>query len=290
MSEIKYYVGNIEPAQNTIFVFGSNPEGIHGAGAAQVAVKLFGAKMGQGEGLQGRAYALPTKDLRVKENHGLRSIKPESIIYSIKRLYECARQYPDLDFKIAYRNTEEVTLNGYSGYEMMDMFIAAGVIPKNIWISEEWFKTGRFSTLELRLKEIDNAIKARFARFDILFFKTTGGLFSDSADLYGYEKVVVDEARRIAEYILKKDGDYKRIWDSFSGEDGTVSVFVKNLVNDGYEGWDKSHSGNSGAKAVHFANCLLDRSDLFPFLHGAMAELVGDEGYYDDRSDLPNKI
>lgn len=66
----KFYIGNITPETNTIFVFGSNPEGRHGAGAAKVARTQFGAIYGQGEGLQGNAYALPTKDLRVKEKLG----------------------------------------------------------------------------------------------------------------------------------------------------------------------------------------------------------------------------
>lgn len=45
-----------------IFVFGSNTAGIHGGGAARYAVEKHGAIMGQGEGLQGTSYALPTKD------------------------------------------------------------------------------------------------------------------------------------------------------------------------------------------------------------------------------------
>jgi len=43
------------------FVFGSNLGGCHGAGAALQAKRLFGAKYGEGEGLTGNAYALPTK-------------------------------------------------------------------------------------------------------------------------------------------------------------------------------------------------------------------------------------
>lgn len=58
---MKHYIGNIIPEPNTIFVFGSNPEGRHGAGAAKVAREKFGAIYGQGEGMQGHAYALPTK-------------------------------------------------------------------------------------------------------------------------------------------------------------------------------------------------------------------------------------
>ena len=75
---MNYYSGYInELKENEVFVFGSNPEGRHGAGAAKVAREQFGAVYGQGEGLQGNAYALPTKDLRVKENRGFKSISPE---------------------------------------------------------------------------------------------------------------------------------------------------------------------------------------------------------------------
>ena len=67
---MKKYIGDITAEPNTIFVFGSNPEGRHGAGAAKVAREKFGAIYGRGESIQGHAYAIPTKDLRVKENHG----------------------------------------------------------------------------------------------------------------------------------------------------------------------------------------------------------------------------
>lgn len=142
---INYYSGNIIPDTNTIFVFGSNPEGRHDAGAAKIAREQFGAIYGQGEGLQGNAYALPTKDLRIKKNNGLRSISPEQIIESIKKLYETARQNPDKQFKIAYRNTDKASLNGYTGLEMIDMFLKAGSIPSNIYFSKEWIDTGKFN-------------------------------------------------------------------------------------------------------------------------------------------------
>lgn len=141
-NDINYYEGNITPDANTIFVFGSNPEGRHGAGAAKVARNQFGAIYGQGEGLQGNAYALPTKDLRVKENRGLRSISEVQIIQNIKKLYEVAKQNPDKQFKVAYRNTDQASLNGYTGLEMIDMFIKAGSIPSNIVFSKEWVDTG----------------------------------------------------------------------------------------------------------------------------------------------------
>ena len=133
------YVGNIEHEENTVFVFGSNPEGRHGAGAAKTAYEKFGAVYGIGEGLQGHSYALPTKDLRVKENHGYRSISKEQIIENIKSLYQCAKEHPKLNFKVAYRNVEKPSLNGYTGIEMIKMFDEAGDIPSNVWFSNEWY-------------------------------------------------------------------------------------------------------------------------------------------------------
>ncbi len=42
-----------------IFVFGSNIQGMHCGGAARTACR-WGAIMGQGTGLQGQTYAIPT--------------------------------------------------------------------------------------------------------------------------------------------------------------------------------------------------------------------------------------
>lgn len=45
-----------------VFVFGSNIQGLHGAGAAAYAFAHFGAVIGEGDGLQGQSYALPTME------------------------------------------------------------------------------------------------------------------------------------------------------------------------------------------------------------------------------------
>ena len=47
-------------APNEVFVFGSNIQGLHYGGAARVALTHFGAIMGQGVGLQGKSYGIPT--------------------------------------------------------------------------------------------------------------------------------------------------------------------------------------------------------------------------------------
>lgn len=57
-------------APDEIFVFGSNLAGHHGGGAARVALDRFGAQWGQGEGIQGQSYAIPTMQ------GGVETIKP----------------------------------------------------------------------------------------------------------------------------------------------------------------------------------------------------------------------
>lgn len=53
-----------------VFVFGSNLHGHHGGGAARAAINKFGAIWGQGVGLQGQSYAIPTMQ------GGVETIKP----------------------------------------------------------------------------------------------------------------------------------------------------------------------------------------------------------------------
>lgn len=53
-----------------VFVFGSNLRGQHAGGAARVAYDRFGAELGNGVGMQGRSYAIPTM------HGGVPEIKP----------------------------------------------------------------------------------------------------------------------------------------------------------------------------------------------------------------------
>lgn len=53
-----------------VFVFGSNLAGYHGGGAARIAADKFGAIFGQGIGMQGQSYAIPTMQ------GGVETIKP----------------------------------------------------------------------------------------------------------------------------------------------------------------------------------------------------------------------
>lgn len=61
---------------NQVFVFGSNYDGIHGAGAAKFA-RGWGAKMGQASGRMGQTYAIITKDLQTGQFVGWDKIEEQ---------------------------------------------------------------------------------------------------------------------------------------------------------------------------------------------------------------------
>ena len=109
-----------------IFVFGSNLAGIHGAGAALYARKHHGAILGQGIGLQGDSYAIPTKDKKIK-TLPLEQIKPyvdEFILF--------AKSHPELTFQVTRIGCG---LAGYTDKDISPMFKDA---PANCNLPDGW--------------------------------------------------------------------------------------------------------------------------------------------------------
>lgn len=86
----KYTPDRIDTLEdNEIFVFGSNLGGFHGGGAARLAYNKFGAVWGQGDGLQGQSYAIPTMQ------GGIDTIQPY-----VDEFITFARQHPELTFLV----------------------------------------------------------------------------------------------------------------------------------------------------------------------------------------------
>mgnify|MGYP003336258263 CR=1 FL=1 len=114
--------------KDEIFVFGSNLAGIHGAGAAKLAVEKFGAIMGQGEGLQGQSYAFPTK------NEQIESLSLSEIDASIDNLILCCHKNPQLTF---YLTKVGCGLAGYTVEEIANRFKTFR-LPSNLIIPKEF--------------------------------------------------------------------------------------------------------------------------------------------------------
>lgn len=148
MRNYLFYSGDIEPDNETVFVYGTNPENRHGKGAAIIAAKYFGAlygRFGIANALQGKSFGIVTQDLKKhKLNPSVPSVSKEEIIQNIVLMFKSAKENTKLLYKVAYRHLKDVSLSNYTGYEFMDMFNEAMKIeslPDNVIFSEEWYKS-----------------------------------------------------------------------------------------------------------------------------------------------------
>ncbi|ATS92109.1 hypothetical protein HMSP1_64 [Sinorhizobium phage HMSP1-Susan] len=110
-----------------IFVFGSNLAGRHGKGAALHARQQWGAIYGQGFGLQGRSYAIPTKDAN------LRTLPLDTIAVYVAMFLEFALSRPDLTFKVTAIGCG---LAGYKPHQIAWMFDLP--CPRNVILPPEF--------------------------------------------------------------------------------------------------------------------------------------------------------
>ena len=100
-----------ELRENEIFVFGSNLAGAHGGGAALLAYRKFGAVWGQGVGLQGQSYGIPTM------HGGVEVIRPY-----VDEFIAFAKQHPELTFLVTKIGCG---IAGFSVGEIAPLFASA---------------------------------------------------------------------------------------------------------------------------------------------------------------------
>lgn len=107
--DLKYTPENItELGEDEVFVFGSNLAGRHSGGAARVARQKFGAIMGQGVGMQGQSYAIPTMQ------GGVETIRPY-----VDEFIELAREWDQTTF---YVTRIGCGIAGFSDEEIAPLF------------------------------------------------------------------------------------------------------------------------------------------------------------------------
>lgn len=111
--------------KDEIFVFGSNLEGMHAGGAARVAYEKFGAVMGQGVGLQGQSYAIPTMQ------GGVDTIEPY-----VKDFFRFADCHPELTFLVTRIGCG---IAGFTDAEIAPLFVTAVQLP-NVHLPESFWR------------------------------------------------------------------------------------------------------------------------------------------------------
>ena len=99
-----------------MLVFASNLAGRHGAEAALVAAKHYGAAYGVGEGLTGKAYGIPTKGMQ------LEILDLERIAGAVGRFVEEAAKRPTRMFWVTRVGCG---LAGYKDREIAPLFRGA---------------------------------------------------------------------------------------------------------------------------------------------------------------------
>ena len=114
-----------ELKENEIFVFGSNLGGFHGGGAARAAHMRFGAIWGQGVGLQGQSYAIPTM------HGGVDVIQPY-----VDEFISFAQSHPDLKFLVTRIGCG---IAGFTAADIAPLF-ANAIDQENIILPEDFVR------------------------------------------------------------------------------------------------------------------------------------------------------
>jgi len=121
-------ITHLEP--NQIFVYGANEKGIHGAGAAKLALR-WGAKMGE-YGLNGQTYGIPTKD------HNIRTLPLDKIQLHVNDFLATAFSHPEYEFLVTKIGTGLAAIP-ISDIAPLFKIIKTGVF-ENVILPEEFYK------------------------------------------------------------------------------------------------------------------------------------------------------
>lgn len=122
--------------ENEIFVFGSNLSGRHGAGAAKYAVQRFGAIRGQGEGLQGQSYAIPTRAFEPEGSNNIVTLSLDEIQDHVEIFLGFAEDNPRYTFLLTEVGCG---LAGYNVCQIAPLFRRAQEM-KNVKLPKSFMK------------------------------------------------------------------------------------------------------------------------------------------------------
>ena len=224
---------------NQIFVFGSNESGIHGAGAAKLALDKFGAVYGQGVGLQGNSYALPTKDFKIE------TLSILDIRVYVDQLFEFAYTNPTLQFLIT-----EVGC-GLAGYKADDIapLFNKFIVLTNCTLPQSFLNiltpNGIIKGFKAFNKD-DDGIYCRDFRFDI------GGFYKED------RAIICQKGFHFCEKIIDTLNYYNRAdnvvycevigWGEFDSQEDKVctnNIYIQSLYNHSIDDFN-SGNRNSG--------------------------------------------
>ena len=117
------FIKSLKP--NEAFLFGRNLAGMHGGGAARIAHLSFGPVMGNGDGIQGQSYAIPTMQ------GGVDTIRPY-----VDKFIAYAKQHPEQHFLVTRIGCG---IAGFSPDEIAPLFAEAAAV-ENISLPDDFWE------------------------------------------------------------------------------------------------------------------------------------------------------
>lgn len=118
-----------DSTRQKIFTFGSNTSGRHSKGAALTARREHGAIYGQGSGLQGNSYAIPTRGYVQGK---IKTLSLMAINDNVMEFLHFVYDHPELEFWVTRVGC------GYAGWtdgQIAPMFEGS---PENVILPKQW--------------------------------------------------------------------------------------------------------------------------------------------------------
>ena len=132
------------------------------------------------------------------------------------------------------------------------------------------------------IKDLPQEYQDRIKRFDYFFVENAGHSFQED-DLFKYEMFVMEQSLVLYDHFKDVEDMNTYLDELQKGSSEKLGVYdiVKNIP-----GLDEGHSVNTlGATWLMFMT-YKTHPEMVKFLHGSLAPLVGDEGYFDNREDV----
>ena len=141
------------------------------------------------------------------------------------------------------------------------------------------------------IKDLPQEYQDRIKRFDYFFVENAGHSFQED-DLFKYEMFVMEESLTLYEHFKDVEDinayleEFKVAFEKEIGKKPKIFDIVKDVPNFRYS----EHSGNTLSASWLMFITYKTQPEMVKFLHGSLAPLVGDSGYYDNREDVKKYI
>ena len=143
----------------------------------------------------------------------------------------------------------------------------------------------------MTVQDLPQEYQDRVKRFDYFFVENAGHSFQEDK-LFEYEMFVMEQSLIFYDHFKSVENiydylkEFKNVFKEEFGRSPDVSDIARTIPN-----FDLSeHSGNTLEASWLMFLTYKTKPHMVKFLHGSLANLVGDKAYYDNREDVKQYI